>query len=75
MDLTTDRGRAWLDTLKLIERESRRPDTLLDCPLTARNLESVLIDGLLLARPHNYTDQLTAPAGPRHRERSARPSS
>jgi AraC-like DNA-binding protein len=64
MDLTTRRGRAWVDTLWLIERESQRPDNLLDYPLAARNLESVLIDGLLLAQPHNYTDEFTGPRRP-----------
>jgi AraC-like DNA-binding protein len=64
MDLTTDRGRAWVDTLWLIERESRRPNNLLGYPLAARNLESVLVDGLLLAQPHNYSDELTGPRRP-----------
>jgi AraC-like DNA-binding protein len=64
MDLTSDRGREWMDTLRLIERESRRPNNLLDYPLAARNLESVLIDGLLLAQPHNYTDKLAGPRRP-----------
>ena len=64
MDLTTDRGQVWLDRLRLIERESRHPDNLLDYPLAAHNLESVLLNGLLLAQPHNYTDQLTGPRQP-----------
>nr|WP_275403999.1 helix-turn-helix domain-containing protein [Pseudonocardia acidicola] len=64
MDLTTGHGQAWLDMLWLIERQSRARPSLLDHPLAAGNLERLLVDGLLLAQPHNYTEALTGPRRP-----------
>ncbi|WP_214364720.1 AraC family transcriptional regulator [Pseudonocardia sp. H11422] len=64
MDLTTDHGKAWMDALRLIERQSRCLHSLLDHPLATGNLERLLIDGLLLAQPHNYTVALTGPRRP-----------
>jgi hypothetical protein len=48
MDLTSSLGRGWLDTMELIDKESRRPGGLLSHPLAAANLERLLVDGLLL---------------------------
>jgi AraC-like DNA-binding protein len=64
MDVTGDAGRAWVDVLRLIERQSRYSRGLLDHPLAAGNLQRILVDGLLLAQPHTYTDALAAPHPP-----------
>jgi hypothetical protein len=64
MDVTGDAGRAWVDVLRLIERQSRYSRSLLDHPLAAGNLQRILVDGLLLAQPHTYTDALAAPDPP-----------
>ncbi|SFK74923.1 AraC family transcriptional regulator [Geodermatophilus ruber] len=64
MDVTGDAGRAWVDALRLIERQSRYSHGLLDHPLAAGNLQRILVDGLLLAQPHTYTDALAAPHPP-----------
>jgi AraC-like DNA-binding protein len=58
MDLTTDRGRAWRDALRLVEQQSRYRPGLLDHPLAAGNLGRLLVHGLLLGQPHNYTEAL-----------------
>src|SRR4051795_10703193 len=64
MDVTGDAGRAWVDALRLIERQSRYSRGLLDHPLAAGNLQRILVDGLLLAQPHPYTAALAAPHPP-----------
>ncbi|MGK5111811.1 AraC family transcriptional regulator [Geodermatophilus sp. CPCC 205506] len=64
MNLATDGGRAWMESLRLIDRQAGHAQGLLDHPLAAANLERILVDGLLLAQPHNYTDALTGPRRP-----------
>jgi AraC-like DNA-binding protein len=58
MDLMTEQGAAWLSTLDLLEREATRPNGLVRFPLAAAHLESLIVDGLLLTHPHNYSDAL-----------------
>jgi AraC-like DNA-binding protein len=65
MDLTTPAATAWMGTVALVEREATRPDGLTRFPLAAAHLESLVIDGLLLAQPHNYSHALAAGAAPR----------
>ena len=67
MDLDTPVGRSWDDWLHLVDRELDRPTGLAAHPLAGRYMERLLLDGLLLGQPHNYQEQLTAPA------RAARP--
>jgi AraC-like DNA-binding protein len=64
MDVRSGDGRAWLDLLRLIERQSSYSHGLLDHPRAAEHLESLLVEGLLLAQPHNYTDALDEPRRP-----------
>jgi AraC-like DNA-binding protein len=65
MNLTTSAAAAWMHTLELVEREASRSDGLLRFPLAAAHLESLVVHGLLLAQPHNYSDALAAGATPR----------
>ncbi len=65
MDLTTSAAAAWMDTVELVEREATRPDGLTRFPLAAAHLESLVIDGLLLAQSHNYSDALATGPAPR----------
>jgi AraC-like DNA-binding protein len=68
MDLTTPAGCTWMDLLALVDRESQRPDGLLRHPLAVKNVESLLVHGLLLAQPHTYSEALAGagrPARPR----------
>jgi AraC-like DNA-binding protein len=60
-DLATPAGAAFMHALMLVELESRRPAGLLGHPLAAQRLEQVLLYTLLLAQPHNYTDELLTP--------------
>ena len=64
MDVDTDTGRSWRDTLWLVERQARHAHGLLDHPLAASHVAHLLAAGLLLAQPHNYTDALAGPRRP-----------
>jgi AraC-like DNA-binding protein len=64
MDVTSGAGQAWLDALRLIERQARYSQGLLHHPLAAAHLAQTLVDGLLLGQPHNYTDALAGPSYP-----------
>jgi AraC-like DNA-binding protein len=64
MDVTSGAGRAWLDVLRLIEGQASYPEGLLDHPPAAAHLEKLLVEGLLLGQPHNYTDALAEPCRP-----------
>jgi AraC-like DNA-binding protein len=58
MDLCSRGGRAWMQILDLIEGEAVCGTGLLSYRLTARRLEQLLIDGLLIGHRHNYTELL-----------------
>jgi AraC-like DNA-binding protein len=64
MDVTRGPGRAWVDALRMIERQARYARGLLDHPLAAARLAQALVDGLLLAQPHNHTEALAGPCHP-----------
>jgi AraC-like DNA-binding protein len=64
MDVTSGAGRAWLDALRLIERQAGHGRGLLHHPLAAGHLEKLLVDALLLGQHHNYTDLLAEPRSP-----------
>lgn len=68
LNVTTGPGSAVLDTLRLIDKASESPLGLLQHPLASQRLEQVVMESLLLAQPHNYSDALRSPsssAGPR----------
>jgi len=68
MDLRGPAGRAWMQTLHLIDSAAESDAQLLRYRLTVRRLEQILIDGLLLGNQHNYSAQLNAePATPGQR--------
>jgi len=58
MDLHCPPGRGWHSALQFVLAELESPSGLADHQLTSRHLETLLLDGLLLAQPHNYTDAL-----------------
>jgi AraC-like DNA-binding protein len=62
MDLTGAAAAGWLATLDVLEREATRPDGITRFRLAAAYLENLIIDGLLLAQPHNYRDALALAA-------------
>jgi AraC-like DNA-binding protein len=59
MDFGTERGEAWLATVRMVERHARCVAGLLDHAQAVADLERILIFGLLVAQPHNYLDALT----------------
>ncbi|WP_067473721.1 AraC family transcriptional regulator [Nocardia amamiensis] len=69
MDLRTGRGRSWRASLDLLLTEAGQDAGLLEHPLFASQVESVVLSGLLLAQNHNYSAALHAeqnPAAPRY---------
>jgi AraC-like DNA-binding protein len=60
MDLRSQAGQTWMATIDLIEREARHQTGLLAYQLTARRLEQLLIDGLLVGHVHNYSDAFSS---------------
>ena len=64
IDLRTPVMQSWLAVLDLVEREAARPDGIAQHPLGAAHLQGLVIAGLLLAQPHNYSELLAATARP-----------
>jgi AraC-like DNA-binding protein len=48
----------WVGLIRILARESGRPDGVLAHRLAADNLQHLLIQGLLLTQPHNYAEAL-----------------
>ena len=64
MDLGTPAAQSWLAVLKLVESETGRPGGIGRHPLVVEQLQNLLITGLLLAQPHNYSELLAVSARP-----------
>jgi AraC-like DNA-binding protein len=64
MDLSTPAAQSWLAVLELLEREAGRPGGIAHYPLSSGHLQSLVIAGLLLTQPHNYSELLVAAARP-----------
>jgi AraC-like DNA-binding protein len=64
LNLTASSTASWLELVTILQREADRPDGLLRHPLAAGNLQRLLIEGLLLTQPHNYTGTLSNGARP-----------
>jgi AraC-like DNA-binding protein len=60
MDLTAPNARSWLGVVRLLD-----DNRLAAHPFAAEHLQNLVITGLLLTQPHNYSDALHAPvSGP-----------
>jgi|ERR1700733_13803003 len=58
LDLTAKASRSWLSLVSVLAREAGQDDGLLRHRLALANLQHLLVEGLLLTQPHNYTDAL-----------------
>jgi AraC-like DNA-binding protein len=58
LDLTAPASQSWLNLAGILAREAGKDDGLLRHRLAVANLQQLLIHGLLLTQPHNYTDAL-----------------
>lgn len=58
MDLSAGTTSSWAATLGFVLDEIRRGTGSLDHPLVRSRVEQLFIDQLLLAQPHNYSEQL-----------------
>jgi AraC-like DNA-binding protein len=64
LDLTASRIQSWLRILELFEREAGLPDGILQNPLAAARVQSLVIHGLLLVHDHNHSEALRTPDRP-----------
>ena len=60
LDLTDPRGAALIQVLRLVDSESRRPDGLLSHRLAVQRMEQILLDVLIFAQSHNYSEAIRA---------------
>ncbi len=58
MDLTTPRARGWRASLEVLRTELMEGPGLLTEMRVARQVERLVVDGLLLGQPHTYTEAL-----------------
>jgi AraC-like DNA-binding protein len=58
LDLNTTSSASWLQLVTILGREADRPEGLFSHPLAVQTLQNLLIQGLLLMQPHNYTNAL-----------------
>ncbi|BBZ26309.1 AraC family transcriptional regulator [Mycolicibacterium madagascariense] len=58
LDLTAPAAVNWLSLVRVMCQEAGRADGMLRHHLAVANLQQLLIEGLLLTQPHNYTDEL-----------------
>jgi AraC-like DNA-binding protein len=64
MDLASPESAPFLRALRLLRADLRRPDAVTADPVMAAGLARLLMTGLLLAQPHNYSGEVTGPARP-----------
>jgi AraC-like DNA-binding protein len=64
LDLTTKASLSWLSLVGVLAREAGQHDGLLRHRLAVANLQHLLVEGLLLTQPHNYTDALDGDGRP-----------
>jgi AraC-like DNA-binding protein len=64
MDMGGDVGRSLRAGLQVVQHELDQPTDLSTHPSIGRHLQGLLIDGLLLLQPHNYSHLITAPSAP-----------
>lgn len=58
MDLSTPTARGWRASLEVLRMELTEGPGLASQVRVARQLERLMVDGLLLGQPHNYSDAL-----------------
>jgi AraC-like DNA-binding protein len=64
MTLDGDLGRSWRAALQVVQHELNQPTDISTHPSIGCHLEGLLIDGLLLLQPHNYSQLITASSAP-----------
>jgi AraC-like DNA-binding protein len=64
LDLTPKVSGSWLSLVGVLAREAGQDNGLLRHRLAVANFQHLLIEGLLLTQPHNYTDALNDDGGP-----------
>lgn len=61
LSLTDVGGQSIMHTVRMIDAATAQANGPLSHPLAAQRLEQLLIQTLLFAQPHNYSDRLTVP--------------
>jgi AraC-like DNA-binding protein len=60
LDLDSATAGNWFDLVRILARESGRPDGILNHRLAAENMQQLLVQGLLSMQPHNFSEDLSA---------------
>jgi AraC-like DNA-binding protein len=61
MDLSSNAGRSWRSIVDLVFDDLDRGGTVWASPLASESVETAIIDGLLAAQRHSYTERLLEP--------------
>jgi len=64
MDLTTPALTTWVDSIRLLQAEMERDTQTGHAPLLVARIEELVMTGLLVGQPHNYSEQLLTTHGP-----------
>ncbi|AWK76188.1 hypothetical protein CBI38_32300 (plasmid) [Rhodococcus oxybenzonivorans] len=64
MDLTTPSLRTWVDSVRLLQAEMERDAETGHEPLLVARVEELVMTGLLVGQPHNYSELLLSTHGP-----------
>ncbi len=67
MRMTDQRVQSWWRSIDLLREEFLSDSPMLDEPLASRELEQMIMNRLLLAQPHNYSDALQLSTTPQSR--------
>jgi len=62
LDLSKGSGLSWRRLIYLLRDELQHPESLIRQPLIGEQLRHSVLSGLLFSTPHQYYDELTAPA-------------
>jgi len=64
MDLSTPSLHTWVDSVRLLQAEMERDAETGHQPLLVARVEELVMTGLLVGQPHNYSEQLLSTHGP-----------
>jgi AraC-like DNA-binding protein len=61
LNLTSPAARGWLSAIQILATELEQPGGLAAQPVLATEVQHLIIAGLLMCQPHNYSDALRGP--------------
>jgi AraC-like DNA-binding protein len=64
LDLTSSAAQGWLSAVRILAAELEQPGGLAAQPLLAGEVQQLIIAGLLMCQPHDYSEVLQRPGAP-----------